>query len=103
MGVAYKADIDDLRESPALKIIHQLDRQGVAVDYHDPFVAELPALGMRSIDLNKGAGISAFDVVIIVTAHSTVDYGDVVAKAQLVVDLRNATAGIDGGGKVWKL
>jgi UDP-N-acetyl-D-glucosamine dehydrogenase len=103
MGVAYKADIDDLRESPALKIIRQLDKQGVAVDYHDPFVAELAALDMHSIDLSKGAGISAYDVVIVVTAHSAIDYADLVAKAQLVVDLRNATAGFDGGGKVWKL
>ena len=103
LGVAYKADIDDLRESPALKIIRQLDRQGMAVDYHDEFVPELPALGLRSVDLRKGAGISAYDVVIVVTAHTTVDYHDVVDKAQLVVDLRNATAGLDGDGKVWKL
>ena len=103
MGVAYKADIDDLRESPALKIIRQLDRQGAAVDYHDPFVAELPAFGMHSVDLTRGAGISAYDVVVIVTAHSGIDYADVVTKAQLVVDLRNATAGLPGDGKVWKL
>jgi UDP-N-acetyl-D-glucosamine dehydrogenase len=103
LGVAYKADIDDLRESPALKIIRQLDRHGVAVDYHDPFVAELRQFGMRSVDLQKGAGISAYDVVVIVTAHTGIDYRDVVAKAQLVVDLRNATAGLDGDGKVWKL
>ena len=64
LGVAYKADIDDLRESPALKIIRQLDRQGAAVDYHDPFVAELPAFGMHSVDLTRGAGISAYDVVV---------------------------------------
>ena len=64
LGVAYKADIDDLRESPALKIIRQLDKQGAAVDYHDPFVAELPAFGMHSVDLTKGAGISAYDVVV---------------------------------------
>jgi UDP-N-acetyl-D-glucosamine dehydrogenase len=75
----------------------------VAVDYHDPFVAELPQFSMHSIDLSKGAGISAYDVVIVVTAHSAIDYADVVAKAQLVVDLRNATAGLDGGGKVWTL
>ncbi len=103
LGVAYKADIDDLRESPALKIIRQLDKQGVAVDYHDPFVPALPAFHMHSIDLTKGAGISAYDVVIVVTAHSSTDYADVVSKAQLVVDLRNATAGLDGAGKVWKL
>jgi UDP-N-acetyl-D-mannosaminuronate dehydrogenase len=58
---------------------------------------------MHSIDLTKGAGISAYDVVIVVTAHSGIDYAEVVSKAQLVVDLRNATAGLDGGAKVWKL
>jgi len=59
MGVAYKADIDDLRESPALKIIRQLDRQGVAVDYHDPFVAELPAPGHALDRPEQGAPASA--------------------------------------------
>ena len=70
MGVAYKADIDDLRESPALKIIRQLGRHGMTVDYHDPFVTELPQFGMRSVDLTEGAGIGAYDVVIVVTAHT---------------------------------
>ena len=103
LGVAYKADIDDLRESPALKIIRQLRSQGVAVAYHDPFVAELPAFDLRSVDLDAGDGVGAYDVVIVVTAHTKIDYADVVGKARLVVDLRNATAGIDGAGKVWKL
>ena len=59
---------------------------------------------MHSIDLHKGAGISAYDVVVIVTAHSGIDYAEVVEKAQLVVDLRNATGGAtDNDGKVWKL
>ncbi len=80
MGVAYKADIDDLRESPALKMIRQLGRHGMAVDYHDPFVTELPQFDMRSVDLTEGAGISAYDVVIVVTAHTTIDYADVVDK-----------------------
>ena len=103
LGVAYKADIDDLRESPALKIIRQLRREGVAVEYHDPFVAELPAFDLRSVDLDAGDGVAAYDVVVVVTAHTKVDYADVVDKARLVVDLRNATAGLDGAGKVWKL
>jgi UDP-N-acetyl-D-glucosamine dehydrogenase len=104
LGVAYKADIDDLRESPALKIIRQLDKAGAVVDYHDPHVVELPDFGRHSVDYHKGAGISAFDVVVIVTAHSSIDYADVVEKSQLVVDLRNATAGVrDTSGKVWKL
>jgi UDP-N-acetyl-D-glucosamine dehydrogenase len=75
----------------------------MAVDYHDPFVTELPEFGMHSVDLTRGAGISAYDVVIVVTAHTGIDYADVVDKAQLVVDLRNATAGLDGGDKIWKL
>jgi UDP-N-acetyl-D-glucosamine dehydrogenase len=103
LGVAYKADIDDLRESPALRIIRQLDAAGMVVDYHDPFVPELPAFGMHSVDLHKGAGISAYDAVVIVTAHTGIDYEEIVRKAQLVVDFRNATAGLDGDGKVWKL
>ena len=108
LGVAYKADIDDLRESPALKVIRRLQEHGAVVDYHDPYVPELhvPDLYegvLHSIALDKGAGIGAYDVVIIVTAHSNVDYREVVDKAQLVVDLRNATAGIPGRGKVWKL
>jgi UDP-N-acetyl-D-glucosamine dehydrogenase len=103
LGVAYKADIDDLRESPALKIIRQLRRQGVAVDYHDPFVVELPAFGLNSVELDAGGGVGDYDVVIVVTAHTQIDYADVVDKARLVVDLRNATAGLDGAGKVWKL
>ena len=75
----------------------------MVVDYHDPFVPELPAFGMHSVDLHKGAGISAYDAVVIVTAHSGIDYEEIVRKAQLVVDFRNATAGLDGDGKVWKL
>ena len=103
LGVAYKADIDDLRESPALKVVRRLQEHGALVDYHDPYVPELPEFGMRSVALDKGAGIGAYDVAIIVTAHSNVDYREVVEKAQLVIDLRNATAGIPGGDKVWKL
>jgi UDP-N-acetyl-D-glucosamine dehydrogenase len=104
LGVAYKADIDDLRESPALRIIRQLDDLGAVVDYHDPFVPELPELGRHSIDFHKGAGISAYDAVVIVTAHTTIDYTEVVEKSQLVVDFRNATADVcDVSGKVWKL
>jgi UDP-N-acetyl-D-glucosamine dehydrogenase len=100
LGVAYKADIGDMRESPALKIIHLLQGAGTNVSYHDPHVPELPEYGLFSVDLE----VAAYDCVVIVTAHSSLDYDRIVDDAQLVVDLRNAT-GRNGSenGKVFKL
>jgi UDP-N-acetyl-D-glucosamine dehydrogenase len=100
LGVSYKADIPDTRESPALKLIELLRTAGAEVAYHDPHVAELPKHGLSSQPLEPGA----YDCVTIVTAHSTIDYERLVEDAKLVVDLRNAT-GRNGnpGGKVWKL
>jgi UDP-N-acetyl-D-glucosamine dehydrogenase len=100
LGVAYKADIGDTRESPAVKLIELLRNAGADVSYHDPFVAELGEAGLRSVELDP----AAHDCVVIVTAHSQIDYGDVVDRAHVVVDLRNAT-GADGRGnpKVWTL
>jgi UDP-N-acetyl-D-glucosamine dehydrogenase len=102
MGVAYKADIDDLRESPALKVIRNLQRHGAVVAYHDPFVPHLNDFDLDSTPLSR-ATLAEQDAVVIVTAHTSVDYREVVAHAPLVVDLRNATAGIPGAGTVWKL
>jgi UDP-N-acetyl-D-glucosamine dehydrogenase len=100
LGVAYKADIDDVRESPALKLIELLRNAGSDVSYHDPHVAELPEHGLASVALEP----AAYDCVTIVTAHSSIDYEDLVERAQLVVDLRNATGrNGSGNGKVWKL
>jgi UDP-N-acetyl-D-glucosamine dehydrogenase len=100
LGVSYKPDIDDVRESPALKLIELLRNAGSDVAYHDPHVAELPEHGLASVPLEPGG----YDCVTIVTAHSAIDYDDLVERAQLVVDLRNAT-GRNGSnnGKVWKL
>ena len=103
LGVAYKADIDDLRESPALKVIRDLQAHGAEVAYHDPYVPRLADLGLTSVEIGDGRRLADYDAVVIVTAHSTVDYRQVVEQAQLVVDLRNATAGIPGAGNVWKL
>jgi UDP-N-acetyl-D-glucosamine dehydrogenase len=102
VGVAYKADVGDLRESPALKLIQLLRAEGAQVSYHDPHVPELPAHGLRSQDLD--GALEGADCVAIVTAHSAIDYGDLAKSAKLVVDFRNAT-GIDGSrnGRVWKL
>jgi UDP-N-acetyl-D-glucosamine dehydrogenase len=93
LGVSYKAGIGDVRESPALKIAKQLQQLGGEVSYHDPHVAKLPELDLASVDLETG--LPECDVVAIVTAHPEVDYGDVVAKAPLVVDFRGVSREID--------
>jgi UDP-N-acetyl-D-glucosamine dehydrogenase len=100
LGVSYKANTSDSRESPALKLIELLRNAGAEVAYHDPHVPELPEFGLSSQPLDPGA----YDCVAIVTAHSTLDYEELVDKAKLVVDFRNAT-GRNGHvqGKVWKL
>jgi UDP-N-acetyl-D-glucosamine dehydrogenase len=100
LGVSYKADVPDTRESPALKLIELLRNAGAEVAYHDPHVPELPKHGLSSRPLDAGA----YDCVTIVTAHSSIDYEQLVRDAKLVVDLRNAT-GRNGlsGEKVWKL
>jgi UDP-N-acetyl-D-glucosamine dehydrogenase len=102
VGVAYKADVGDLRESPALKLIELLRDEGAEVSYHDPHVPELPDHGLASAELD--GSVAGMDCVAIVTAHSGIDYGALAAKAQLVVDFRNAT-GKNGSsnGRVWKL
>jgi UDP-N-acetyl-D-glucosamine dehydrogenase len=98
LGVSYKPDIDDVRESPAEKIIRLLRKAGSDVVYHDPHVTEFD--GLRSVEYTP----EDYDCVVIVTAHTTIDYEDLVERAQLVVDLRNATGrNGTGNGKVWKL
>ncbi len=98
VGVAYKADIGDVRESPAEKLLKLLRNAGADVAYHDPYVAEFD--GLRSAALEP----KAYDCVAIVTAHSAIDYDALVDAAPLVVDLRNAT-GAKGtaSNKVFKL
>jgi UDP-N-acetyl-D-glucosamine dehydrogenase len=98
LGVSYKADIDDVRESPAEKIVELLRKAGAEVSYHDPHVHEFD--GLRSVDYAP----ESYDCVVIVTAHTSIDYEDLVERAQIVVDLRNATGrNGTGNGKVWKL
>src|SRR3954468_23285096 len=96
LGVAYKKDIDDLRESPSLTIIELLQKEGVDVSYHDPY---FPFIGKgRKYDLQMKCAdlknLGQYDCVVIVTDHSDYDYGRIVEEAQLVVDTRNATRGI---------
>jgi len=97
LGVAYKKDIDDLRESPALTVIELLQHEGAQVSYHDPY---FPFIGkgrkydlqMKRAELDK---LGEYDCIVIITDHSDYDYKKIVSEAQLVVDTRNATKGID--------
>jgi UDP-N-acetyl-D-glucosamine dehydrogenase len=97
LGVAYKKNVDDPRESPAFTIIEALEEMGAAVSYHDPFVPALPpnryAVHLSSQPLTKDF-LNDQDCVVIVTDHSTVDYSFVVEHSRLIVDTRNATAGL---------
>jgi UDP-N-acetyl-D-glucosamine dehydrogenase len=93
IGVAYKKDIEDLRESPALDILRLLEDQGARVSYHDPYVPRFEENGHRyeSVPLTQ-ATVAAADCIMIVTDHDTLDYGLIRANAKRVVDTRNALA-----------
>ncbi|MEO6091491.1 MAG: UDP binding domain-containing protein, partial [Novosphingobium sp.] len=97
LGIAYKKDVEDTRESPALELLGALEGHGVAVDYHDPFFPELPMTrdhgvfaGRRSVAL--GPAVADYDAVIIATDHTGVDYAGVASHARLIIDTRNALA-----------
>ena len=97
LGVAYKKDIDDLRESPSLTIIELLQKDGALVSYHDPY---FPFIGKgRKYDLQMKCAelkdLGQYDCVVIVTDHSDYEYAKIVQEAQLVVDTRNATRGMN--------
>jgi UDP-N-acetyl-D-glucosamine dehydrogenase len=97
LGIAYKKDVDDLRESPSLELIRILKEKGARVDYNDPFIpvalSRRKGFKMRSIKLTEN-NIKKYDCLLIATAHSQYDYRWIVKKSRLVVDTRNATAGI---------
>jgi UDP-N-acetyl-D-glucosamine dehydrogenase len=93
LGVAYKRDIDDIRESPALDIMHLLGKRGATVTYSDPLVPRICADGicLRSIDVAEGT--AAADCVVIVTDHTNFDYSAILEQSRLIVDTRNALKG----------
>ncbi len=102
LGLAYKRDIDDLRESPSLTIIELLRKRGAKVEYNDPFFASVGqgrkyALNMTCTSLDQ---IPEFDCVVIITDHTQYDYASIVKQAKLVVDTRNATKGIEAANIV---
>jgi UDP-N-acetyl-D-glucosamine dehydrogenase len=102
LGVSYKKDIDDLRESPAITIIEVLQKQGALVSYNDPYFPRIGKgrrynLELDCVPLNN---LHQFDCVLIVSDHSEYDYANIVRESQLVVDTRNATAGIQSSNVV---
>jgi UDP-N-acetyl-D-glucosamine dehydrogenase len=91
LGVTYKPDVNDVRESPALEIVEMLARKGARVSYADPYVPQLTVDGQKlsAVDATPDA-LAAADCVLILTNHSTFDYAAVAERAALVVDTRNA-------------
>jgi UDP-N-acetyl-D-glucosamine dehydrogenase len=95
LGVAYKAGVGDMRESPALKIVKLLRKRGADVSYHDPHVPELPQFGLKSV---KDPYDAAIDLAVIVTAHPSVDHAKIARTAPQTLDLRGVTRGLEAAG-----
>ncbi|MBX7185084.1 MAG: nucleotide sugar dehydrogenase [Vicinamibacteria bacterium] len=95
LGAAYKKDIEDVRESPAVDFIKILQSKGAKVTYTDSWVPSLEHEGIDLASIEAGPAVDAADAVVIITDHSNVPYADLVKRAKLVVDARNATRGID--------
>jgi UDP-N-acetyl-D-glucosamine dehydrogenase len=98
LGLAYKKNVDDIRESPSLKLIELIEARGASCDYHDPFVPVIPptrehaALAGRMSAPLLPSTLAAYDAVLIATDHDDLPYAQVVEHAKVVVDTRNACA-----------
>ncbi|MEX2284993.1 MAG: nucleotide sugar dehydrogenase [Gemmatimonadota bacterium] len=107
LGIAYKRDVDDIRESPALEIIRQLQQEGAQVLYHDPLCpviiddghTRITGLPMRSVPLTPGL-LSALDAVVVVTDHTSVNYHDIAQHTSLVIDTRGVMRNVKGSARV---
>jgi UDP-N-acetyl-D-glucosamine dehydrogenase len=100
LGVAYKPDIDDVRESPALDVIRLLQDKGAVVNYHDPFI---PTLGHEKLELDSvelAAALPAADCAVVITNHSAYDWPAIVQQTPLIVDTRHALQGLNGPARV---
>ncbi len=107
LGVAYKRDVDDPRESPSFRLLELLAARGAELTYNDPHIPVLPSMRHYQVpELTSQELTPEFlaeqDCVLIATDHSAYDYGQIVAQSQLVVDTRNATAGVTGGATIVK-
>jgi UDP-N-acetyl-D-glucosamine dehydrogenase len=89
LGASYKGGVGDIRESPALRIMEVLLKQGAVVSYNDPYVPALPQLGLESVEIDDE--LSQSDAVVLVTAHPGIDYASVLERSALLVDLRGVT------------
>jgi UDP-N-acetyl-D-glucosamine dehydrogenase len=106
LGLSYKKDIDDTRESPSLKIIELFVKRGASVDFNDPYIPKTKK--MRKYDLRKNSvplmekTLRTYDCVVIATDHSCYDYELITKHSSLVVDTRNALKGLKNNGKLVK-
>lgn len=96
LGVAYKADIDDYRESPALDVIEMLQKMGANVCYHDPFVPVLKFDGITLESVQIDCDLSSYDCIALLTNHSSFDVNKIVSNGKVFVDTRNVTKGMHG-------
>jgi UDP-N-acetyl-D-glucosamine dehydrogenase len=106
LGVTYKKDTGDVRESPALDVIRLLQQRGAKISFHDPFTPTLTIDGVKNYKRSKftKALVSSADLVLIITDHSTYDYDQIVRDASLILDTRNATRDVRRGrSKIRKL
>ena len=103
LGLAYKKDVDDMRESPSLELIDLLKHIGAKVDYNDPHIPVVPTTrehpqfaGMKSVPLTP-ANLKKYDAALISTDHSKYDYDEIVRHSKLVIDSRNACKSVKAG------
>lgn len=101
LGLEYKKDIDDLRESPSIEVVELLKQRGAKVDYNDPFIPRTNKQQEHDLKMVSkkisAKSLSGYDVVVVSTGHSQYDYKWIVKNAKLVVDTRNATAKVRSG------
>jgi UDP-N-acetyl-D-glucosamine dehydrogenase len=108
LGVAYKKDVDDMRESPSMIIWEKLEERGAIVEYHDSFIPQIPPTrehgtltGRKSVPINKES-LATYDAVLIATEHSDIDYASLAANSKLVVDTRNACRAVEDRSNIVK-
>jgi len=108
VGLAYKPDVDDMRESPTFMVMDLLEREKAHVDYYDPYIPTIPPTrehaawtGRTSVQWRKDV-ISGYDAVVIVTNHKSVNYRELLAWNDTIVDTRNALQGLGTAEQIWK-
>jgi UDP-N-acetyl-D-glucosamine dehydrogenase len=101
LGVAYKPDVDDVRESPALDVIHLLREKGAEISYHDPYIPALNHEGMDLESVNLESAVAAADCVVVITNHRTYDWEWIASQTALIVDTRHALKGVAAADGAW--